>query len=111
MVWRRRRNHRVANPARQFFANVPDNLEPARHVIQGLGHFVGDLAQCAAATGTGARCGMPQILSGQMFRQRTPRRLLCLDRGLDGCGDSRRYRREPLRLVGLQCPLCHSDHL
>src|SRR3954469_16345653 len=31
MVWRRRGDHRVANPARQFFANVPDNFEPTRH--------------------------------------------------------------------------------
>jgi hypothetical protein len=45
---------------------------------------------------------MPQILSGQMFRQRTPRRLLRLDRSLNGCGDGRRCHREPLRLVGLQ---------
>jgi hypothetical protein len=45
---------------------------------------------------------MPQILSGQMFRERTPRRLPRLDRSLDGCGDGRRCHREPLRLVGLQ---------
>jgi hypothetical protein len=31
MIWRRRGDHRVANPARQFFANVPDNFEPTRH--------------------------------------------------------------------------------
>ena len=78
------------------------DFEPARHVIEGLGHLVADLAQRAAATGTGARCGMPQILSGQVFRQRAPRRLLRLGRGLDCRGDRRRCRREPLRLVGLQ---------
>ena len=60
-------------------------LEPARHVIEGLADLVGDLAQRAAATGTGARCGMPPILSGQMLRQRAPRRLLRFGRGLDGC--------------------------
>src|SRR5246127_1691361 len=102
MVWRRRRSHRVANSARQFFANVPDDFEPAWHVIEGLTHLVADLAQRAAATGTGAWCGMPQILSGQMFRQRTPCRLLRFDRGLDGGGDGWRCRHEPLRLVGLQ---------
>jgi hypothetical protein len=102
MVWRRRCNHSVAGPARQFFANVPDYFEPARHVIEGLGHRVADLAQRAAATGAGAWCGMPQILSGRMFRQRAPRRLLRLGRGLDGCGDGQRCSREALRLVGLQ---------
>lgn len=45
---------------------------------------------------------MPYILSGQMLRQRAASRLLCFGRGLDGCSDSRRCRREPLRLVGLQ---------
>jgi hypothetical protein len=82
--------------------NVPDDLEAARHVIERLSHLVADLAQRAAATGTGARCGMPQILSGQMFRQRTPSRLLCLDRGLDCCGHFRRCRRELLCPVALQ---------
>src|SRR6516164_4287757 len=56
VVWRRCRDHYVAGPARQFLANVPDDFEPARHVIEGLGHLVADLAQRAAATGTGARC-------------------------------------------------------
>jgi hypothetical protein len=37
-----------------------------------------------------------------MLRQRAPSRLLCFGRGLDGCSDGRRCRREPLRLVGLQ---------
>ena len=45
---------------------------------------------------------MPYILSGQMLRQRAASRLLCFGRGLDGCSDSRRCRREPLRLVALQ---------
>jgi hypothetical protein len=45
---------------------------------------------------------MPQILSGQVWRQRAPRRLLRLGRNLDCCGDRRRYRCEPLRLVALQ---------
>src|SRR5882757_7920923 len=102
MVWRRRRNHRVANPSLQLFANVPDDFKPARHVIEGLADLVGDLAQRAAATRTGARCGMPYILSGQMLRQRAASRLLCFGRALDGCSGSRRCRREPLRLVGLQ---------
>jgi len=37
-----------------------------------------------------------------MLRQRAASRLLCFGRGLDGCSDNRRCRREPLRLVGLQ---------
>ena len=45
---------------------------------------------------------MPQILAGQMLRQRAPRRLLRFGRGLDDRGHGRRGRREPLRLVALQ---------
>ena len=45
---------------------------------------------------------MPPILSGQVFRQWAPRRLLRLGRGLDGCSDRRRCRHQSLRLVGLQ---------
>ena len=37
-----------------------------------------------------------------MLRQRAASRLLCFGRGLDGCGDRRRCRRQPLRLVALQ---------
>src|SRR5258708_5755585 len=85
-----------------LLAKVPNHLERAWPVTEGLSHLVADFAQRAAATGTGARCGMPQILSGQMFRQRTSRRLVRLGRGLDCCGDDRRSRRQPFRLVGLQ---------
>ena len=98
VVWRRRRHHRVANPARQFLANVPDDFEPARHVIKGLTDLVGDLAQRATATGAGARCRMPQILSGQMLRQRAPCRLLRLGRGLGGD----RFRPRPDESVTLE---------
>src|SRR6266851_8845810 len=45
---------------------------------------------------------MPQVLSGQVFRQWAPRRLLRLGRGLDCRGDRRRCRRELFRLVSLQ---------
>ena len=45
---------------------------------------------------------MPPILSGQVFRQWAPRRLLRLSRGLEGRGHFRRGRRQPLRLVGFQ---------
>jgi hypothetical protein len=79
---------------------VPDDFEPAGQIIEGLSHLVADLAQRAAATGTGARCGMPQILSGQVFRQWAPRRLLHC--GLDYRGDCRRCRCQPLRLVDFQ---------
>jgi len=103
VVWRRRRDHCIAGPARQFLANVPDHLEAARHVIERLADLVGDLAQRPAATGTGARCGVPQVLSRQVLRQRAPRRLVRFGRGLDSRGHFRRGRRQPLRLVGLQC--------
>jgi hypothetical protein len=43
---------------------------------------------------------MPHILSGQVFRQWAPRRLLRF--GLDYRGDCRRCRCQPFRLVGLQ---------
>jgi hypothetical protein len=78
---------------------VPDHLEAARHVIGRLGHLVADFAPRGAATGAGARRGMPQIRSGQDVaavgvvpasvlrpRSRLPRRC----------------RRQPFRLVGLQ---------
>jgi hypothetical protein len=102
VVGRRRRHNRVTNPARQFLSNVPDDFEAAGHVIEGLGHFIGDLAQRAAATGTGAWRGMVQILSWKVLRQRAPCWLLRLGRGLDCRGHCRRGGRQPLRLVGLQ---------
>jgi hypothetical protein len=43
---------------------------------------------------------MPQILSGQVFRQRATRRLLRFGRSLDGRGHFRRC--QPFRLVGFQ---------
>jgi hypothetical protein len=76
VVWRRRRDHGVASPARQFLANVPDDFEPARHVIEDLADFVDDLAQRAAATGAGAWCRMAPILSRQVFREWATRWLL-----------------------------------
>ena len=102
VVWRWRRNHRVAGAAGPFLANVLDHPEPARHVIEGLGHLVADFAQRAAATGTGARRGMPQLFSGQVFRQRASRRLLRRGHCLDCHGDRRRGRCKPLCLVGFQ---------
>ena len=102
MVGRRRRHHRVTNPARQFLTNVSDDFEAAGHIIEGLGHVIGDLAQRAAATGTGGWRGMAQILSWQVLRQRTPRRPLRFGGGLDGRRYRRRGGRETLRLVGLQ---------
>jgi len=107
-IWRRSRRHRVAGPAGQFLANVPDDprlrgsrlLNPAWHVIAHLRHLIADLAQRAAATGTGARCSTSQILSGQVFPQWAPRRLLRF--GLDYRGDGRRCLRQPFRLVALQ---------
>jgi hypothetical protein len=75
-------------------------VSQTRH--EGLGDLVADLAQRAAAMGTAARRGMPQILSGQMFRQRAPRRLVRFGRGLDCRGHCRRCGRQPFRLVALE---------
>ena len=61
---------------------MPDDFEPARHVIEGLADLVGDLAQCAAATGTAAWRGVAQILSRQVRRQLAARRLLTLKTAL-----------------------------
>src|SRR5215468_7895591 len=83
-------------------AGAATTVSQARHDSEGLADFVGDLAQRAAATRTSARCGMAPILSGQVFRQWTPRRLLRFGRGLDGCSDRRRCRHQALRLVGFQ---------
>jgi hypothetical protein len=70
VVRRRCRNHVVAGAARQFLANVPDDLEPAWHVIEGLGHLVTDLTQRVADP------------LGEVSRQRAPCRLLRLGRDL-----------------------------
>ena len=83
VIGRRRRNHRIAGPAGQFLAEVPDHLEAARHVIEGLGDLLADPAQRAAADGASARRGMSDILSGQVFRQPAARRLVRFDCGLD----------------------------
>jgi len=45
---------------------------------------------------------MPLVLSGQVFRQWSPRRLLRFGRGLDSRGHFRRGRRQAFRLVGFQ---------
>ena len=45
---------------------------------------------------------MPLVLSGQVFRQWSPRRPLRCGRGLDNRGHFRRGRRQALRLVGFQ---------
>ena len=102
VIGRRRRDHRVAGPAGQFLANVPDDLEAARHVIEGLGHVLADPAQSAAATGAGAGGRMQHLFARQMLGQRPARRLLRFDRGLDDRRHLRRGGRQPLGLVGLQ---------
>ena len=53
----RRRNHRVAGAAGQLLADMPDHLEAAGHIVEGLGHLLADLAQRAAAVRTGAGGG------------------------------------------------------
>jgi hypothetical protein len=65
VIGRRRRDHGVAGPARQLLANVPDDFEAARDVIQGLADLIGDLAQRAAATGTSAGAGCRRSSRGR----------------------------------------------
>ncbi len=55
VIGRRRCDHGVAGAARQLLADMPDHLEAAGHVVEGLGHILADLAQRAAAGRTGAR--------------------------------------------------------
>jgi hypothetical protein len=49
VVGRRCRNDRIAGSAGQLLADMPDDLEAARYVIEGLGDLLADPAQRAAA--------------------------------------------------------------
>ena len=42
VIGRRRRNDRVASPARQLLADMPDHLEAAGHIIERLGDLLAD---------------------------------------------------------------------
>jgi hypothetical protein len=102
VIGRRRRDHGIASAAGQLFAHMPDHLEAAGHVIEGLAHLFADPAQGAAAMRAGAGSRVPHLFARQMLGQWPGRRLLPLDRFLD----RRRYRRRgsspPLRLIGFQ---------
>src|SRR6202453_4229335 len=81
-------NHCLASPTREGLANMTDDLEATRHIVEGLGHIGADPAQSAAASRTAARCRVNNLLAGQMVRQRTPRRFsaCCVD-GTDNSRD------------------------
>ena len=53
----RRCHDRVAGPARQLLAHMPDHLKAAGHVIEGLGDLFADPAQGAAAMRAGEAAG------------------------------------------------------
>ena len=65
VVRRRRRDDDIAGAA---CADMPDHLEPARHVIERLGDVLTDPTQRAAAGGAGAWRGMDYILARQVLR-------------------------------------------
>jgi len=102
MVRRRRRDDGIASPTRQLGADMPDYLEPTRHIIERLSDVLADPAQRAAAGGAGAWRGMDYILARQVLRQPAPGRLLRFGGGLDRRRHDRRGCGEPLGLVGFQ---------
>lgn len=100
VIWRRRCDDGVAGPAGELLADVPDHLEPARHVVERLGHLLANPAQRATAGGAGAGGRVPHFLARQMLGQRPSRRFL-RRRRLDR-RNSRRRRGRSLALVLLQ---------
>jgi hypothetical protein len=73
MIGRRCRHDGIASRVGQFFADVPDHLEPARHVFERLRDILTDPAQRAAAGGTGVRGLMQDALARQVLRKGPPR--------------------------------------
>jgi hypothetical protein len=102
VVGRRGRDHRLAGPAGELLAHVPDHLEAARHIVEGLGRLLADPAQSGAAIGAGAGGGMQHLFARQMLGQQPARRLLFLDRFLDDRRHLGRGSRQALGLVALQ---------
>ena len=99
----RRRDNRIANPARQFLADVPNHFEAAGYVIEGLGdvfrrsgaaplHKFGQLH--------GAEC--QRLFAREVVWQWPTGRLLRFGRVLDRGGDNPRGGGEPLGPVFFQ---------
>jgi len=63
MVGRRRGNDRVAGPAGELFADVPNHLEAAWDVIEGLAYVLADAPQRAATARAGRAGAMPDLLA------------------------------------------------
>ena len=102
MVGRRRGNHGVAGPARQFLADVPNHFEAPGHVIEGFADVLADAPQRAAAARAGRAGTMPHLLARQVIGQGAPGRLLRFGRI---CDDRRRFGghgRQSFGLVGFQ---------
>jgi hypothetical protein len=102
VVRRRRRDDRVAGPAGQLLAHVPDHLEATGHIVEGLAHLLADPAQPAAAMRADAGGRVANFFARQMLGQCPACRLLLLDGIPDRCRDNRRGCGQPLGLVGFQ---------
>ncbi len=76
-------DHRLAIPAGEGLADVPHDLEAARHIVEGLGDVGADPAQSTAALRAGTCHRVDDLLARQMVRQRPACRLDLLDLGLD----------------------------
>jgi hypothetical protein len=81
---------------------MPDHLEAAGHVIEGLGHVLADPAQGATAMRASAGLRVQNRFARQMRGQRPARRLVSFDRLLNCRRDRRRGGGQPLGLVGFQ---------
>ena len=102
VIRRRRRHHRVASPAGELLADVPDHLEAAGDVIQGLGRVLANPPQRTAAARAGWAGAMHRLLARQVLGQRPAGGLLRLGHAFDDGGRLGRGTRQPLGLVGFQ---------
>ena len=102
VIGRRGRDDRIAGPAGELLAHVPDDLEAARYIVEGLGHLFADPPQGAAAVRAGAGGRVMHLFTRQMLGQWPARRLLFLDRFLDRRCHHWRGGGQPFGLVALQ---------
>ena len=102
VIRRWRRHHRVASPAGELLADVPDHLEAAGHVIEGLGRVLANPPQRAAAARASWAGAMHHLLARQVLGQRPAGWLLPLGHAFDDGGRLVRGARQPLGLVGFQ---------